>query len=591
MQVENNKDMNHGRLSRKWRNWRGKKVFSLVGCVLVVFLGAALLGRHLPVRAQHLEVKAEIITAATCSQVDVQAAIDSANEGGTVIVPEGTCTWTEVVKVGEITSWAPITYESKAITLQGAGIDKTIIINEVPQGTSSEDSALIVITEEGKPFRITGFTFQRGREGTGDSWHGTIRLTGTGKNWRIDHNKFYRLYSRAIETSGDTLGVIDHNEFITDPTQAILIGHSGWGGQSYGDGSWTSPLMLGTEQAIYIEDNVFTWDGGSNPMGFIDCIFGGRFVFRYNGVNDANIGNHGTESSGRNRSCFSYEIYENTFSRSVTPNVWTTFFNRGGTGVMFNNTIIGNWNSLSHVATYREFHSFTPWGACDGTSPYDVNDGTTYDSGDHTGSANSSVLVSSGKHWDVDQWVGYSVLNITKGISSAIVSNTADTITFKGDPYSGNMTWDTGDRFEIKRAYPCIDQVGRSTGDLISEYDPPSPQAWPNQALEPFYEWNNTINGEDVDIVSDSPHLIEGRDFVSDTARPGYMPYVYPHPLTQDHLPGDVNLDGRVDFDDVQSCIHHILGFQDWGEPADVNGDRKVNAVDVQWIVNLVYRE
>jgi hypothetical protein len=276
------------------------------------------------------------------------------------------------------------------------------------------------------------------------------------------------------------------------------------------------------------------------------------------------------------------------FTRSATPDVWTTFFNRGGTGVMFNNTIIGNWSSLSHVATYREFHSFGPWGACDGTSPYDVNDGTTYESGTHTASSNSSVLISSGKNWRVDQWVGYSVLNITKGISSAIVSNTVDTITYKNDPYSGNMTWDTGDRFEIRRAYPCIDQVGRSTGDLLSGYEAPSPQAWPNQALEPFYEWNNTINGEDVDIISDSPHLIEGRDFISDTSRPGYTSYVYPHPLTQDHLPGDVNLDGLIDSEDVQACVRHILGRETWMGSADVNGDGEVDVLDVQEIVRLI---
>src|SRR5208337_2610859 len=34
-----------------------------------------------------------VITAASCSQANVQTAMNSANDGDTVIVPAGTCTW------------------------------------------------------------------------------------------------------------------------------------------------------------------------------------------------------------------------------------------------------------------------------------------------------------------------------------------------------------------------------------------------------------------------------------------------------------------------------------------------------------------
>jgi len=48
--------------------------------------------------------------------------------------------------------------------------------------------------------------------------------------------------------------------------------------------------------------------------------------------------------------------------------------------------------------------------------------------------------------------------------------------------------------------YPCIDQIGRGKGDLLSGNAFPvvntssGTQSWPNQALEPVYTWGNTFN-------------------------------------------------------------------------------------------------
>jgi hypothetical protein len=36
--------------------------------------------------------------------------------------------------------------------------------------------------------------------------------------------------------------------------------------------------------------------------------------------------------------------------------------------------------------------------------------------------------------------------------------------------------------------------------------------------------WSTSFNPPDL--------LIEGRDFINDTPKPGYTPYTYPHPLT-----------------------------------------------------------
>jgi hypothetical protein len=53
-------------------------------------------------------------------------------------------------------------------------------------------------------------------------------------------------------------------------------------------------------------------------------------------------------------------------------------------------------------------------------------------------------------------------------------------------------------------------------------------------------------------------------------------------------IPGDVNDDSVVNALDVQACVNHILGTQDWAGKADVNKDSAINALDVQAIVNII---
>ncbi|MBN1812055.1 MAG: hypothetical protein JXA14_09495, partial [Anaerolineae bacterium] len=89
--------------------------------------------------------------------------------------------------------------------------------------------------------------------------------------------------------------------------------------------------------------------------------------------------------------------------------------------------------------------------------------------------------------------------------------------------------------------YPCRDQIGRSTDFGDSQVHP--------QALEPLYAWNNTFDGNPVAIESRDicdlslEHVVEGRDFINGV-RPGYTPYTYPHPLTQDLVLTSTPADG-----------------------------------------------
>jgi hypothetical protein len=69
--------------------------------------------------------------------------------------------------------------------------------------------------------------------------------------------------------------------------------------------------------------------------------------------------------------------------------------------------------------------------------------------------------------------------------------------------------------------YPCMDQNGRTTG----------------QVLSPVYAWGNTLDGNPIGLtVTDTCaamalHIVENRDFYNNQQKPGYVPYPYPHPL------------------------------------------------------------
>lgn len=67
--------------------------------------------------------KANTYTAASCNTSDVQTAINSAAEGDTVLIPAGTCTWTSGVNV------------TVGITIQGAGSGRIVAITTNPNST------------------------------------------------------------------------------------------------------------------------------------------------------------------------------------------------------------------------------------------------------------------------------------------------------------------------------------------------------------------------------------------------------------------------------------------------------------------------
>ncbi len=262
--------------------------------------------------------EAGVINASSGSREHIQAALNSATVGDTILVPEG-----DFVFNGGITVNA-------GITILGAGRDKTVL-----RRTSSGSAWLFTVNgSNGEPFVFSGFTVI----GLAPSNSFGIKLINHCKDFRIHGNTFRRLTNRAIEIHGNSRGVIYDNRFIDNFTTAIVV---------FGDGdaAWNRPLTLGSEHAVYIEDNYFEQRNIPDPTRVMHVASnnGSRYVFRHNVINDGNINSQAADAHGRffywPRGSRSYEIYNNHFTFGHR---WLGINIRGGDGVIFGNKFNGS---------------------------------------------------------------------------------------------------------------------------------------------------------------------------------------------------------------------------------------------------------
>lgn len=449
------------------------------------------------------------LTATTCSDTDVQPKVNDAVDGDHVYVPTGSCTWSIGVNI-------PVT---KGITLTGAGQGLTNITDATTAGWY--DSPFHFTSTVGKPFRVTGFTFNG--LGTGN---GIISIDGNCGNFRIDHCTFDNPGMGIYIGLGEmAYGVIDHCIFLQDSPPPATKG----GVQIVAsEAEWDNALTLGTANAVYIENSTFTYAYKNDSA--IQAVAGAKYVFRYNTVAGTVVDAHGAESNGR-RGTVSYEIYDNTFNALAGGND-SAFYIRSGTGVIFDNTLTGNWGSPSVFTNMRSCYYGYLGGIynsrCDGGEAIDGNDLTTDGSGGQSGTATAvgtTVLTVAGATWVNDEWIDYYLYNTTDGVRSRITDNDGTTITTVN-----SLTWNVGDAYIITNGYMCIDQPGTS-GSMNA------------QVSTPIYLWNNKDDGvplaasevrELASCVTQTvgAHIQLNREYIEDgTKKPGYTPYVYPHPL------------------------------------------------------------
>jgi len=317
------------------------------------FLTVSCLFLTLPVCATQREVACSgSITSA------LQSAINSSVDGDIVNIGAGSCT------AGGV-SWS-----NKNIVVQGQGIGVTTV-----SGLS-----FTVSNTTKSSFRITGMSV-----GAPAQWRVDAGNRETGiKGWRIDHIAFsYPSCGQniAIWIQGINWGLIDNSTFNNAGNAIFISGYAEgtdevnpWpadGTPGMGGFSWLLPLNLGTDDALYIEDNSFTLANGCY-YGVGDSYYGGRSVFRHNTVSNAYWQNHAARGAERGGN-LKAEIYNNDFN-ATDPAWYRAIHMRSGTGVIFNNSLRGAFTTMQVDNQRSDGQSTgTPFGACDGSSSWDGN--------------------------------------------------------------------------------------------------------------------------------------------------------------------------------------------------------------------------
>jgi hypothetical protein len=268
--------------------------------------------------------RAVTIEARSGSREDIQAAIDAVPENGTVVIPQGIFDFR-----------GPAIDIRKNITLSGSGNKGTTIKKQ-----SSIDWLFNVFTEGF--FRLTNIVLDGDRKGGG------IQMRSDDLNFRVDNSTFKNFQTRGVMTHGTVKGLIDNNLFQENAGYDIVV---------YGDDhkSWNRPVALGTDDAVYIEDNLFTHKTARNSHS-IASNRGSRYVFRYNtidngGQNTNPIDAHGNWEYGRGSR--SYEIYGNKVNSGHS---YMGTYIRGGTGVIYDNEFKGSFTHPLVLENYRSFN-------------------------------------------------------------------------------------------------------------------------------------------------------------------------------------------------------------------------------------------
>lgn len=410
------------------------------------------------------------INAASTSTVDVQAAVNSASAGDTIVIPAGSVNWTDGVTW---TAPAGCILKGAGTTATGGG-DQTVITDNV---ASDKPLFNITIAATGV-FRFSGISFQSGIGVLKDT--STLKINGPG-DVRVDHMHLNFTSSnnyRALTLDSGVFGVMDHCilDFTGLNTLFLSNGRRG-GGEAQGNYEWSLSTGFGTDRFFFIEDNIIngTVPSGTYSTRVFDGLSAGKVVVRFNTVVQAVLSEtHATGHSGDDRGLRAQEVYGNLVTSTLTyaPNF--------GAMDMGNGCALGWGNSWDQC--YKNIYLFKL------TRRYGVSGGGPYNQTATPGG-----------------W-GYA-----------------------GTEFNGTgSNWDGGtyNATDTTKGYPCLDMPGRGQGDLLTGLfsskvnNAYGTLRWPNQALEPIYLWNNIgslVSGWGGNTYNDDTNgrVVSDRDYYS----------------------------------------------------------------------------
>lgn len=487
--------------------------------------------------------RAGTYTAASCNYSDVNAVINGpthvAVNGDVIVIPAGTCTWT-----------SGIAFSGIGITIQGQGTPNsgpgtvgagTSTTNLIQDSNTSLFAASAVPYGQTMRYTMMSISPESGlaTEDFPIKTYGICTSSGC-PNIRMDNVTFASGYvnipSGAYTACNDMFGVYDHNTFNGPGTGTgsamVQLSFSAWQGiGDWGDESYAAPDSTGTAQALFLENNLLNGARGTeNDVGF-GGLGGDRYVMRYNTSNNTPgtglFSTHGTAWTGRDRGTRQKEVYRNSVNCSSSVGSCGGGNFLSGTGYVFENTFTstgtGFFNQYFSIDEPRAWRAAAVWGYCAGSGAYDRNDGTVYASGSIATGGSASITESS-VTLSPSQLAGsaitsgdpYSVYDTTQQIGAEIASNTSNTINFAEALYGQSMN--SGDSYQILRASLCLDQPGRSQGTYLSGTSGtnggPTPTGYPNQVLDPIYEFADTHSGNfGAPVYVPTARILANRDY------------------------------------------------------------------------------
>jgi hypothetical protein len=411
-------------------------------------------------------------TTLSCQQGDVNAAINNttpvtsgspqhqAVNGDIIQIATGSCTWTSGISV-------PANIGITIIGNGGSGANT----GSSTAAASSACASGTTITDNISGAAVFNFSPEYGNATTrlscinmqpGTSTTNPVQISGTCAsggcpNFRMDNLTVPSRWAGigisddAFADVNNVFGVADHNtvgdsnlydngvDFV-DVTFASLNGVGAWG-----DNSWHVGTALGTNQAFYLENNTFDNAFGTDTDAFPNG--GGRYVCRFNifdNVTQASAcTNHGTETTSRSRGGFMGEGYQNTLTCGNASNYCPGIMGyRSGVGMIWGNslsvTAATAFSSIASMATQRRYRP-VPFLYCNGTGPYDVNDGGATVYTGTIASVGTNTLSVSGTPWTANAYAFsssspganfYYAYDTTSGEMGWIASNTSSQLTF-----------------------------------------------------------------------------------------------------------------------------------------------------------------
>jgi hypothetical protein len=279
--------------------------------------------------------EAATLQSSTGNLSDVQAAVNVAKPGDTVVLPSGNFVWTNVLRL------------SKSVTLAGAGANSTFVSRDSGIGYTGELVSINPTSDV--PVRVTGIHFDSVGVGYGYHRLPCVAIWGPqGGSWgltqiRID-NCYFNGGEDAVEWNYRAYGVVDSSTF-HNCTYGVVA-------YADGDYDWSRPIVYGSSNAGYVEDCTFKFDSGISAFDtVVDLNRGGRLVFRhcnfdlsaFPGYNFGSIwmthGNQaywtGNQSADNARAGVLLEVYNNTIT--VNQGYRITYL-RGGRALVYGNS-------------------------------------------------------------------------------------------------------------------------------------------------------------------------------------------------------------------------------------------------------------